>query len=71
MKSSVCSIDAVTEGKLHPLHRTLSELLSLAPPPHLATPPECHLSGLAGLVGFAVFYVSVLSLLCAVYAQIG
>ncbi|XP_041920305.1 DISP complex protein LRCH3 isoform X4 [Alosa sapidissima] len=58
----LCSVGEVLRGEGRGVLRTLAELLSRAPPP-LASPP-------AQLAGFALFYLSIMSLLCALYCHL-
>ncbi|XP_062407670.1 DISP complex protein LRCH3 isoform X4 [Sardina pilchardus] len=58
----LCSVGEVLRGEDRGVLRTLAELLSRAPPP-LASPP-------AQLAGFALFYLSIMSLLCALYCHL-
>uniref|UniRef100_A0A3B4BAQ4 Calponin-homology (CH) domain-containing protein n=1 Tax=Periophthalmus magnuspinnatus TaxID=409849 RepID=A0A3B4BAQ4_9GOBI len=59
-QAPVCSADDITTGELR--------LLSLDPPDLRLAPPP--LSPEAHLAGFALFYLSIMSLLCAVYVQL-
>ncbi|XP_033895088.3 DISP complex protein LRCH3-like isoform X20 [Acipenser ruthenus] len=62
-QESLCPVGAVLQGDPRCLYRTLAALLSLRTTP--ASPASAPL-----LAGFAVFYLTVMSLLCALYYQL-
>ncbi|XP_033884522.3 DISP complex protein LRCH3-like isoform X15 [Acipenser ruthenus] len=62
-QESLCPVGAVLQGDPRCLYWTLAALLSLRTPP--AAPASAPL-----LAGFAVFYLTVMSLLCALYYQL-
>ncbi|XP_022070290.2 DISP complex protein LRCH3 isoform X11 [Acanthochromis polyacanthus] len=59
----LCSVGEVLEGKGGGVYGTLAVLLSMAP-------PLISLSPQAQLAGFALFYLSVMSVLCAIYVHL-
>ncbi|XP_035807562.2 DISP complex protein LRCH3 isoform X3 [Amphiprion ocellaris] len=59
----LCSVGEVLEGKGGGVYGTLGVLLSMAP-------PLISLSPQAQLAGFALFYLSVMSVLCAIYVHL-
>ncbi|XP_028855944.1 leucine-rich repeat and calponin homology domain-containing protein 3 isoform X8 [Denticeps clupeoides] len=61
-QESLCSVGEVLEGGGICVFRTVDSLLTLAPP-LLASPP-------AQLAGFALFYLSIMSLLCILYCHL-
>ncbi|XP_026769464.3 DISP complex protein LRCH3 isoform X6 [Pangasianodon hypophthalmus] len=61
-QGSLCSVGEVLEGKALCLYRLIDALLSLAPP--MRPSPPCQLAG------FALFYLSFMSLLCALYCHL-
>ncbi|XP_076848513.1 DISP complex protein LRCH3 isoform X3 [Brachyhypopomus gauderio] len=61
-QGSLCSAAEVLQGEALCLHRLVQALLSLAPS-HRSSPPS-------QLAGFALFYLSVMSLLCALYCHL-
>ncbi|KAI5098520.1 leucine-rich repeat and calponin-like domain-containing protein 3 isoform X5, partial [Silurus meridionalis] len=61
-QGSLCSVAEVLEGKATCLYRLIEALLSLAPPMHPSPPSQ--------LTGFALFYLSFMSLLCALYCHL-
>ncbi|XP_062861265.1 DISP complex protein LRCH3 isoform X2 [Trichomycterus rosablanca] len=61
-QGSLCSVAEVLEGKALCLYRLIDALLSLAPP--MRPSPPSHLAG------FALFYLSFMSLLCALYCHL-
>ncbi|XP_037395889.1 DISP complex protein LRCH3 isoform X17 [Pygocentrus nattereri] len=58
----LCSVADVLEGEVLHLYRLLEALLSLAPPLRPSPPSQ--------LAGFALFYLSVMSLLCVLYCHL-
>ncbi|XP_066540758.1 DISP complex protein LRCH3 isoform X13 [Hoplias malabaricus] len=58
----LCSVADVLEGEMLHLYRLLEALLSLAPPLRPSPPTQ--------LAGFALFYLSVMSLLCVLYCHL-
>ncbi|XP_007244050.2 DISP complex protein LRCH3 isoform X6 [Astyanax mexicanus] len=58
----LCSVADVLEGEALNLYRLLEALLSLAPPLRPSPPSQ--------LAGFALFYLSVMSLLCVLYCHL-
>lgn len=62
-QDNLCSVGEVLEGNGGGIYRTVGMLLSMAPP--LITP-----SPQAQLAGFALFYLSVMSVLCAIYVHL-
>ncbi|KAM9480651.1 DISP complex protein LRCH3 isoform 2-T2 [Clarias gariepinus] len=58
----LCSVGEVLEGKALCLYRLIEALLSLAPP--MRPSPPAHLAG------FALFYLSFMSILCALYCHL-
>ncbi|XP_047678454.1 DISP complex protein LRCH3 isoform X2 [Tachysurus fulvidraco] len=61
-QGSLCSVGEVLEGKARCLYRLIDALLSLAPTTRLSPPSQ--------LAGFALFYLSFMSLLCALYCHL-
>ncbi|MCI4379538.1 hypothetical protein PGIGA_G00229440 [Pangasianodon gigas] len=61
-QGSLCSVGEVLEGKALCLYRLIDALLSLAPPMRPSPPSQ--------LAGFALFYLSFMSLLCALYCHL-
>ncbi|XP_031429366.1 DISP complex protein LRCH3 isoform X8 [Clupea harengus] len=61
-QESLCSVGEVLQGEARGVLRTVVALLMLAPP-RLASPP-------AQLAGFALFYLSIMSLLCVFYCHL-
>lgn len=61
-QENLCSVGEVLEGQGGYIYGTVGVLLSLAPP-RLASPP-------AQLAGFALFYLSIMSLLCVLYCHL-
>uniref|UniRef100_A0A1A7YY26 Leucine-rich repeats and calponin homology (CH) domain containing 3 n=1 Tax=Iconisemion striatum TaxID=60296 RepID=A0A1A7YY26_9TELE len=59
----LCSVGDVLEGKGGELYGTVEVLLSMAPPP-LSSSLQVQLAG------FALFYLSVMSALCAIYVHL-
>ncbi|XP_017207473.1 DISP complex protein LRCH3 isoform X3 [Danio rerio] len=62
-QDSLCSAGDVLEGELVCVFRLVEALLSLAPPPLRHAPSS-------QLAGFALFYLSIMSLLCAIYCHL-
>ncbi|GAA6233362.1 leucine-rich repeat and calponin homology domain-containing protein 1-like [Lates japonicus] len=62
-QDSLCSVGEVLEGKGGGVYGTVGELLSMAPP---LTSPSPRVQ----LAGFALFYLSVMSVLCAIYVHL-
>ncbi|XP_022594167.1 leucine-rich repeat and calponin homology domain-containing protein 3 isoform X3 [Seriola dumerili] len=62
-QDSLCSVGEVLDGKGGGVYGTVGMLLSMAPPP---TSPSPRVQ----LAGFALFYLSVMSVLCAIYIQL-
>ncbi|XP_058607362.1 DISP complex protein LRCH3 isoform X4 [Onychostoma macrolepis] len=62
-QDSLCSAGDVLKGEVVCVFRLVEALLSLAPPP-LHSPPSSQLAG------FALFYLSIMSLLCALYCHL-
>ncbi|XP_072550720.1 DISP complex protein LRCH3 isoform X6 [Salminus brasiliensis] len=58
----LCSVADVLEGEVLHLYRLLEALLCLAPPLRPSPPSQ--------LAGFALFYLSVMSLLCVLYCHL-
>ncbi|XP_035380993.1 DISP complex protein LRCH3 isoform X3 [Electrophorus electricus] len=61
-QGSLCSVAEVLEGEALCLHRMVEALLTLAPPQRPSPPSQ--------IAGFALFYLSVMSLLCALYCHL-
>ncbi|XP_038164427.1 DISP complex protein LRCH3 isoform X3 [Cyprinodon tularosa] len=59
----LCSVEEVLEGKGGGLYGTLQALLSLAP-------PTLSASLQVQMAGFALFYLSIMSALCAIYVHL-
>ncbi|KAM4565952.1 DISP complex protein LRCH3 isoform 2-T2 [Odontesthes bonariensis] len=59
----LCSVGEVLEGSGGGVYRTVGVLLSLAPPP---VGPSLQVQ----LAGFALFYLSIVSVLCAIYVHL-
>lgn len=59
----LCSVGDVLEGKGGGVYATVEVLLSMAP-------PLVSLSPQVQLAGFALFYLSVMSVLCAIYVHL-
>uniref|UniRef100_A0A3Q3JZX4 Calponin-homology (CH) domain-containing protein n=1 Tax=Monopterus albus TaxID=43700 RepID=A0A3Q3JZX4_MONAL len=62
-QDSLCSVGEVLEGTGDRVYGTVGALLSMAPP--LISP-----SPRVQLAGFALFYLSVMSVLCAIYVHL-
>ncbi|XP_016311232.1 leucine-rich repeat and calponin homology domain-containing protein 3 isoform X2 [Sinocyclocheilus anshuiensis] len=62
-QDSLCSAGDVLKGEVVCVFRLVEALLSLAPPPFRSTPSS-------QLAGFALFYLSIMSLLCALYCHL-
>ncbi|XP_057203296.1 DISP complex protein LRCH3 isoform X3 [Triplophysa rosa] len=62
-QDSLCSAGDVLKGEVMCVFRLVEALLSLAPPP-------LHSAPSSQLAGFALFYLSVMSLLCALYCHL-
>uniref|UniRef100_I3KKY4 Leucine-rich repeats and calponin homology (CH) domain containing 3 n=1 Tax=Oreochromis niloticus TaxID=8128 RepID=I3KKY4_ORENI len=62
-QDSLCSVGDVLEGKGGGVYATVEVLLSMAP-------PLVSLSPQVQLAGFALFYLSVMSVLCAIYVHL-
>uniref|UniRef100_A0A7N6B7F1 Calponin-homology (CH) domain-containing protein n=1 Tax=Anabas testudineus TaxID=64144 RepID=A0A7N6B7F1_ANATE len=62
-QDSLCSVGEVLEGTGTGVYRTVGVLLSMAPP-LIAPFPRVQLAG------FALFYLAVMSLLCAIYVHL-
>lgn len=62
-QDSLCSAGDVLKGELVCVFRLVEALLSLAP-------PTFHSAPSSQLAGFALFYLSVMSLLCALYCHL-
>ncbi|XP_036800276.1 DISP complex protein LRCH3 isoform X10 [Oncorhynchus mykiss] len=60
----LCTVEEVLDGRGGCVYGTLGVLLSMAPPPLLMPSP------LAQLAGFALFYLSIMSVLCALYCHL-
>ncbi|XP_012988412.1 DISP complex protein LRCH3 isoform X12 [Esox lucius] len=64
-QDGLCTAGEVLEGQWGPcVYRTLGTLLSVAPRPLLMSPPPGQLAG------FALFYLAVMSVLCALYCHL-
>ncbi|XP_064840212.1 DISP complex protein LRCH3-like isoform X2 [Oncorhynchus masou masou] len=60
----LCTVEEVLDGRGGCVYGTLGVLLSMAPPPlQMPSPP-------AQLAGFALFYLSIMSVLCALYCHL-
>ncbi|XP_042631627.1 DISP complex protein LRCH3 isoform X3 [Cyprinus carpio] len=62
-QDSLCSAGDVLKGEVVCVFRLVEALLSLAPPP-------LHSAPSSQLAGFALFYLSIMSLLCALYCHL-
>uniref|UniRef100_A0AAQ4S8N3 Calponin-homology (CH) domain-containing protein n=1 Tax=Gasterosteus aculeatus aculeatus TaxID=481459 RepID=A0AAQ4S8N3_GASAC len=62
-QACLCSVGEVLEGEGASVYGTVGLLLSVAPPPTSRSP-------LVQLAGFALFYLSVMSVLCTVYLHL-
>ncbi|XP_044057423.1 DISP complex protein LRCH3 isoform X8 [Siniperca chuatsi] len=62
-QDSLCSVGEVLEGNGGGVYGTVGVLLSMAPPP-ISPSPRVQLAG------FALFYMSVMSVLCAIYVHL-
>uniref|UniRef100_A0A8C2F440 Leucine-rich repeats and calponin homology (CH) domain containing 3 n=1 Tax=Cyprinus carpio TaxID=7962 RepID=A0A8C2F440_CYPCA len=62
-QDSLCSAGDVLKGEVVCVFRLVEALLSLAPPPFHSAPSS-------QLAGFALFYLSIMSLLCALYCHL-
>ncbi|XP_029027715.1 DISP complex protein LRCH3 isoform X15 [Betta splendens] len=62
-QDSLCSVGEVLEGMGTGVYRTVGALLSMTPSPIIPSPR-------LQLAGFALFYLSVMSLLCAIYIRL-
>ncbi|XP_026142760.1 leucine-rich repeat and calponin homology domain-containing protein 3-like isoform X3 [Carassius auratus] len=62
-QDSLCSVGDVLKGEAACVFRLVEALLSLAPPPFHSAPSS-------QLAGFALFYLSIMSLLCALYCHL-
>uniref|UniRef100_A0A673FY15 Leucine-rich repeat and calponin homology domain-containing protein 3-like n=1 Tax=Sinocyclocheilus rhinocerous TaxID=307959 RepID=A0A673FY15_9TELE len=62
-QDSLCSAGDVLKGEVVCVFRLVQALLSLAPPPFHSAPST-------QLAGFALFYLSIMSLLCALYCHL-
>ncbi|XP_041733170.1 DISP complex protein LRCH3 isoform X10 [Coregonus clupeaformis] len=60
----LCTVEEVLDGRGSCVYGTLGVLLSMAPPPLLMPSPP------AQLAGFALFYLSIMSVLCALYCHL-
>ncbi|XP_031646234.1 DISP complex protein LRCH3 isoform X7 [Oncorhynchus kisutch] len=60
----LCTVEEVLHGRGGCVYGTLGVLLSMAPPPLLMPSPP------AQLAGFALFYLSIMSVLCALYCHL-
>ncbi|XP_070988053.1 DISP complex protein LRCH3-like isoform X6 [Oncorhynchus clarkii lewisi] len=60
----LCTVEEVLDGRGGCVYGTLGVLLSMAPPPLLMPSPP------AQLAGFALFYLSIMSVLCALYCHL-
>nr|XP_029485754.1 leucine-rich repeat and calponin homology domain-containing protein 3 isoform X6 [Oncorhynchus nerka] len=60
----LCTVEVVLDGRGGCVYGTLGVLLSMAPPPLLMPSPP------AQLAGFALFYLSIMSVLCALYCHL-
>ncbi|XP_029628087.1 leucine-rich repeat and calponin homology domain-containing protein 3 isoform X2 [Salmo trutta] len=60
----LCTVEEVLDGQGGCVYGTLGVLLSMAPPPLLMPSPP------AQLAGFALFYLSIMSVLCALYCNL-
>lgn len=60
----LCTVEEVLDGRGGCVYGTLGVLLSMAPPPLLMPSPP------AQLAGFALFYLSIMSVLCALYCNL-
>ncbi|XP_047450555.1 DISP complex protein LRCH3 isoform X2 [Mugil cephalus] len=60
----LCSVGDVLEGTGGGVYGTVAMLLSMAPPTLGHAPPDVQLAG------FALFYLSVMSVLCAIYVHL-
>lgn len=63
LQACLCSVGEVLEGEGASVYGTVGLLLSVAPPPTSRSP-------LVQLAGFALFYLSVMSVLCTVYLHL-
>ncbi|XP_016141240.1 leucine-rich repeat and calponin homology domain-containing protein 3-like [Sinocyclocheilus grahami] len=62
-QDSLCSAGDVLKGEVVCVFRLVEALLSLAPPPFRSAPSS-------QLAGFALFYLSIMSMLCALYCHL-
>ncbi|XP_067276040.1 DISP complex protein LRCH3 isoform X7 [Pseudorasbora parva] len=62
-QDSLCSAGDVLKGEVVSVFRLVEALLSLAPPP-------IHSAPSSQLAGFALFYLSIMSLLCVLYCHL-
>ncbi|XP_024232481.1 DISP complex protein LRCH3 isoform X15 [Oncorhynchus tshawytscha] len=60
----LCTVEEVLDGRGGCVYGTLGVLLSMAPPPLLMPSPP------AQMAGFALFYLSIMSVLCALYCHL-
>ncbi|XP_029570200.1 leucine-rich repeat and calponin homology domain-containing protein 3 isoform X10 [Salmo trutta] len=60
----LCTVEEVLDSRGGCVYGTLGVLLSMAPPPLLMPSPP------AQLAGFALFYLSIMSVLCALYCHL-
>ncbi|XP_055751865.1 leucine-rich repeat and calponin homology domain-containing protein 1-like isoform X2 [Salvelinus fontinalis] len=60
----LCTVEEVLDGRGGCVYWTLGVLLSMAPPPLLMPSPPVQLAG------FALFYLSTMSVLCALYCNL-
>ncbi|XP_055735315.1 DISP complex protein LRCH3 isoform X9 [Salvelinus fontinalis] len=60
----LCTVEEVLDGRGGCVYGTLGVLLSMVPPPLLMPSPP------AQLAGFALFYLSIMSVLCALYCHL-
>uniref|UniRef100_A0A671THN4 Calponin-homology (CH) domain-containing protein n=1 Tax=Sparus aurata TaxID=8175 RepID=A0A671THN4_SPAAU len=60
----LCSVGEVLEGDGGGVYGTVGMLLSMAPPPIISPSRRVQLAG------FALFYLSVMSVLCAIYVHL-
>ncbi|XP_051953293.1 DISP complex protein LRCH3-like isoform X1 [Xyrauchen texanus] len=62
-QDSLCSVGDVLKGEVVCLFRLVEALLSMSP-------PNLHSAPSSQLAGFALFYLSIMSLLCAIYCHL-